>query len=353
MIPLVPLRTREGYFLGAVGSSRCIFPLLLTPRGPTSPPDVIASRFLVVVLGLLHFAAPSRADVVVGGDRNEAIRQHGFPKSNAKRGNHEFFVYANGGRIEFADGKVVDVKGPLPVIAPPAPTPAAETPTAPSKPAPPKPATAVPAVKTPAPSSAPAPTPTAPSPVASSAVANQPATAAASPAPPGSTAKSPTVPPPDYAAANAAANAALSAHIEKMDTAWGEAPHLPKSHGPLDSLPSFIVGLLLRFGLTIAALKLAFKFWEMDAFWAGIFSIAGIDLALHAILELLGPATGGLTSMSAVENGIPGIVLIFTINRFCFNKRLQNAVRTASVVKLTVSILYIFGGVALLNAAFG
>jgi hypothetical protein len=35
-------------------------------------------------------------------------------------------------------------------------------------------------------------------------------------------------------------------------------------------------------------------------------SHARIDLAAHGTLELLGPATGGLTNMVAVENGIPG-----------------------------------------------
>jgi hypothetical protein len=57
--------------------------------------------------------------------------------------------------------------------------------------------------------------------------------------------------------------------------------------------------------------------------------------------------------MKAVENGIPGLVLIYTINRFCFNKRLQNAVATAAAVKVSVSTLYIFAGLAMLNLAFG
>ena len=138
-----------------------------------------------------------------------------------------------------------------------------------------------------------------------------------------------------------------------MNTAWGTLPPPPKKHSALDNVPSFLVGLLLRFALTIAGLKLAFKYWEIDAFWKGICSIAGIDVALHAILELLGPATGGLTTMSGVENGLPGLGLIFTINYFCINKRLQNAVVTAMTVKLVVTICYLFLVVWLLRMAFG
>jgi hypothetical protein len=85
----------------------------------------------------------------------------------------------------------------------------------------------------------------------------------------------------------------------------------------------------------------------------GIFAIAGIDLALHAGFELLGPLSGGFTTLTPVENGIPGLVLIYTINRFCFNKRLQNAVFTAAAVKTAVTIIYVFLALALLNSLFG
>jgi hypothetical protein len=109
---------------------------------------------------------------------------------------------------------------------------------------------------------------------------------------------------------------------------------------------------LLRFLFTIVALKLAFLYWEMDAFWKGILLIAGIDVALHASFELLGRATGGFTTMMAVENGIPGLVMIYTIHRFCFNKRIQNAVLTAAAVKLVVTLCYIFAAVSALDMIF-
>lgn len=301
----------------------------------------VTARHLLAVFVAILFAPFSLADVSVGDTREEVLRQHGFPTSVAKRGNHEYFVYPKGGRIELTEGKVSDVKGPLPPPPAPvtAPTPAAAPPPVgayqPGASAPTPPAT------TPAPAPAPPPkVPPAP-----------PAT------PPPTPAKVPALDAANSADASpAAAAAALGEHIEKMDTAWGESPKHAKAHSPFDSVPaflSFLVGLVLRFGMTLVALKLAFKYWEMDAFWKGILAIAGIDLALHAILELLGPVSGGFTTMSGVENGIPGLVLIYTINRFCFNKRLQNAVATAAAVKVVVSILYIFGALAMLNLAFG
>lgn len=282
-------------------------------------------RPILAVAAALLLAVSSWAEIGIGDSREEVLRQTGKPSSIARRGDHEIFVYPKGARVEFVGGKVADVKGPLPMIAvAPPPTPPPATPEPKAAAAPEKNAAVVPT------------TPPATSPA-------KPPAPKASPVP---------------AAATQDDNPAIAAnelakHVEKMDTPWGAAPVQPKLHSPLDSIPAFLTGLVLRFGITLLGLKLAFKYWEMDAFWKGIFAIAGIDLALHAILELLSTATHGLTTMGAVENGIPGLILIYTINRFCFNKRIQNAVVTAAMVKVVVTLCYVFVGLAALNAIYG
>src|SRR5687767_8398611 len=57
-----------------------------------------------------------RAEIGIGDARDEVIRQLGKPTSIARRGAHEIFLYPKGGRVEIIDGKVTDVKGPLPVV---------------------------------------------------------------------------------------------------------------------------------------------------------------------------------------------------------------------------------------------
>lgn len=257
-------------------------------------------------------ALPCGAAIGIGDSRDEVMRQLGKPTSIARRGEHEIFLYPKGGRIELVGGKVSDVKGPLPTSA-----------TAGSADAP--------APRTPSASEGPQ---------TKSSGAHQP--------------RSQEDAPPlenDYNPAIAANE--LAKHVEKMDTAWGASPPGSDVHSPLEAWPEFLTGLLLRFTFTIVALKLAFKYWEMDAFWMGVLLIAGVDLILHAIFELLGPASGGFTTLLAVENGVPGLVMIFTIHRFCFNKRIQHAVLTAAAVKVVATMLYIFAGVAMLNLAYG
>jgi hypothetical protein len=263
-------------------------------------------------------AAICRGEIGIGDARDDVLRQLGKPTSIARRGDHEIFIYPKGGRIEFVGGKVTDVKGPLPTPVVPPPTPAS----------------------TPPPVTEPAVT--------------EPKAAPVTNVPPAKKASPPkSVPAPSDGFNPAAMSEELAKHVEKMETPWGgPAPERPTVHSPLESLPEFLTGLALRFAFTIVALKLAFKYWEMDAFWKGVFLIAGIDLALHAILELLGPVSGGFTTTVGVENGIPGLVLIYTINRFCFNKRIQNAVITAAAVKLVVTLCYIFAGIAALSMIY-
>ena len=251
----------------------------------------------------------------MGDTREHVLQVHGKPTSIAKVGTNEIFGYPNGARVRFIDGKVVEIRGTLP--APIAPATAATPPTRSPPPGKQPPAAS--------------PTPAA--------------------APPQSDALVPAQP--DLGGAiNTAALQELANRVEKMNTPWGElAP--PETHSPLDSLPEILTGLLLRFGFTLLALKIAFKMWEMDAFWKGILIICGIDVTLHAIFKLLGPVTNGFTTIAAVENGIPGLVLIYTIHRFCFNKQIQNAVLTAALVKVVVMLCYVFAGVALLNLLYG
>ncbi len=203
-------------------------------------------RGVYLFLVSLLVAAICRGEIGIGDARDDVLRQLGKPTSIARRGDHEIFLYPKGGRIEFVDAKVVDVKGPLPspIVSP---TPAAPVPAV------------VPPVEqpTPTPVLPPKPEPAKPPPPKKDST------------PKISAPKAGAVTTGDYNPA--AASEELAKHVEKMDTPWGEAPERSDSHSPLDSLPEFLTGLAMRFVFTVVALKLAFKYWEMDAFWSGVF----------------------------------------------------------------------------------
>lgn len=274
-------------------------------------------RVLLATIVLL-LAPRAWGEIGIGDTRQTVLQQAGDPTSHATRGNREILLYPHGARVELIDGKVVDVKGPLPTKAT---TP--ETPAEPSAPAPAPAATASSVPSKTSPTKAPT---------------NKPAPAA------GLTAEQLNNP---AVAANALGNT-----IEKMDTAWGERPKMPTTEDHIN-WPRLAVSIFLHFAITLLALKLAFKIEEMDALWSGVFAIVGIDVGVYAMLELLGPLTHGLSSMATIESAMGALVMIFTIQNFCFTKKLQYAIATAAGVKLIGQLCHMFVFVLLLNALFG
>lgn len=289
--------------------------LSLTHSRAVSPAIVALPRVFLVLL-TLAFATFAHADVGVGDDRDAVLQQLGAPSARAQRGNREIFMYPHGGRIELIDGKVTQVQGPLPVAA------------SPSSPAP---------VASPTETTNTAPT-------ASTAKAGQPPTTKTPNAKPAADELEGTNP--------AIASESLGRQVEKMDTAWGQKPTLPTRPTGIE-WPKLLVEIALHFGITLLGLRIAFKVEEMDALWSGVLAIAGIDVALYTLLEVLGPVTSGISSMGAVESGVGALVMVYTIQKFCFNKRLQNAVVTAMSVKLIVRLCHMFVFAYVLQTLFG
>ncbi|MEO7414597.1 MAG: hypothetical protein ABIZ81_14705 [Opitutaceae bacterium] len=258
----------------------------------------------IVALWAAVFVAFSHADIVNGSQRAEIIAELGKPTSTARLGGREILQY-KGARFELVNDAVVDIKGyvpaPAPVGALPKPTPA---------------------------------------------VIEGPKVEEAEPLDAQLSALSAGTEVNPAIAANA-----LGDEVAKMNTAWGTLPPVPEK--PAAGWLETAVIVLLHFGFTILALSIAFKYWEMDALWTGTLAIAAIDVVLYGLLIVLGPSTGGFTSMSGVQTSVPGVVMIFTVRHFCFNKNLQNALLTTAVVKLVVMICNLFFFIALLNSLFG
>lgn len=295
------------------------------------------------VLVFFCLCASARA-VYLGEKKADVIAELGAPKSVYQRGDREILSYPKGVRIELVNGRVESATGVKVEIRDDITatnveeTPAPEAPTPPAKPAetPPPSTTTTIAASTSIP-----PTPAAESPAQKSVTPDEPRAAPTSISPAPKTSVAPTQ----------IAQPAPTHHEQKLPPA--EKEHESFSDR-MDALP--IAGLAMLLGLhfaaTVIGLKIAFKVWTMDALGAGVAAIAGIDVALHTLFDLLGSVTNGFTTMPAVENGVPGIVMIFTIHHFCFNKNWGDAVRTASLVKLAVALLKLFGAMSLVSAVF-
>lgn len=274
----------------------------------------------------LLISSPSLSAVSLGATKAQVIEELGKPLSQASGGGREILSYPKGVRLVLVDGRVESAKGIL-LTGEEAET--AEVKTEPKK----SPAASV--AKEPHVTEEPAETPETAEP--------EPPAPPPSPAHNNPNSKNSTLAP-----AGKVPNAKPAHSFDP--SAYAEREHETKSN-PVQSWLRLALVLGFHFVATAIALKLAFKFWNMDSLFSGLLAIAGIDLAVHVGLEVLGPFVYNLSTMPVVENGIAGFVLIFTIRHFCFNKNIADAIQTASVVKIAVTLLKLFGLMAVLNSS--
>lgn len=251
---------------------------------------------VILLAALLATSVAALAEIGMGDSRDTVLNAHGRPTSVLRRADREIFLYPKGARVEFVDGKVVDVKGPLP------PAPAAPiVPVAP--PAEPEPSKAPPAT-----AAAPA--------LATPALADKPAAAPA--LPPAVAPRTPPRPTP----------------IERDDE--------ESSHGGFSLTAAIItlaVMLIIQFGMTLAALKLAFHYHQMDALWSGLLAITSVDVGLQLVMAVVRYFHSGELILGPAGTGLPGIAMLFTLRKFCLDTRWSRVFATTSAVKIASILL--------------
>ena len=234
----------------------------------------------------------------LGETAEQVVAQHGRPASTAQLGDRQIWYYPKGARVELVNDRVVDFRGALPEVGT-------------------LPGSAV---------VAPPPPPVKPAAVA------QPA------APPRSAPKAGLLaePPPGMPGLPPGALAA-------MEPSPGSAGYT------MVWVLVLLVGAAFHFGITIAALRVSYKIWDMDAFWSGTFAIAGIDVAFRLLCEGLSPLTSGMSASPYITNGVSWLIMIFTVRRFCINKSLDNAIYTAGTVKVVTFLFNLVVALAVLR----
>lgn len=259
-------------------------------------------RWLPFYLILWWCLAGALSAADLGETTEQVVAQHGRPTSTAQLGDRLIWYYPKGARVELVNDRVVDFRGALPEVAAlPAPAPAAGA-----------------AVAKP-------PTPA------------KPAAVAKPVAPPRSAPKAGLLePPPGMPGLPPEALAA-------MEPAPGSAGYT------MAWVLVLLVGAVFHFGITIAALRVAYKIWDMDAFWSGTFAIAGIDVAFRLLCEGLSPVTSGMSASPYITNGVSWFIMIFTVRRFCINKSLDNSIYTAGSVKVVTFLLNLVVALAVLR----
>lgn len=240
--------------------------------------------------------------------REQVIAELGKPTSVAKLGQREILIYPKGVRLELEEGKVVAAKGitlsdvATEIAKPPA-----------------QPAAAVAPGKNPARASV-------------------------------ATEKDDEDEPPmtekerkQWEAENAAAEkefaegqAKMMKAVEDMANSQEQGQQLlpPKEF----DVVAFIMELGVKFLLTVAALKLACKYWGAEVFWSAILTVSVVDVGVRGAMQIFGELVLGFPTLFYADELVAAIIMVLLLKKLSINHSIAQAIELTLTTK-TFSIV--------------
>ena len=140
----------------------------------------------------------------------------------------------------------------------------------------------------------------------------------------------------EQADANAEARAKMEKAIEDM-----EGQHdRPAAHvaAPSFVLKEFALGLVLKWLLTLAALKLTCKYWGVEIFWSGLMTVAVVDVILRGAMGALGMFWLKMPSLFLADEAVAAVVMVLILRKVSINQSMAQAVQITMTTK-TFSIV--------------
>ncbi len=245
---------------------------------------------LLSLLALFLWLAGSVVAIDFGMEKAEVAKEMGQPVSKLNRNGREVWIYPKNVRIEFEGGKVADIKG---LQLPTEKTDAAPVPAAAPKPVKAEDAAAKAAAKAAA--------------DADAQLEKQ------------------------MAAEDAKARAALEKSIGEMEDAHDKA-RTPPPPPPFNYL-GFGIGLVVKCGLTLAAIVLSCKYWGVEVAWNGMLIVAAADTGVRAAVGIVGEVLMKMPSLFYADEALGAIVMLILLKRVSYNHSLGQAVQITMTTK--------------------
>jgi len=267
--------------------------------------DPISCRWLSLWAGICFAGAPLLAVVEPGTARVNVLQELGRPAAAVARGNTEVLTYKDGVRITLKDGRVTEITGTragaaasaTPGGSPPVAEPAAEAPTEPV--------------------------------LTKEELAEQARQE-------------------KKWAEEAAKN---RAEMEKSLTDLENLHSKPLPLGPPKFIWfDFLVGVVVKWVLTLAALKLTCKYWGAEVFWSGLMTVAAVDVLVRSAIGLVGFLLLHMSSLFYADEAVAGIAMVLVLRKVSINQSLAQAVQITMTTKVFSVVVGSFLFVLLLHA---
>lgn len=235
--------------------------------------------------------------------RVNVLQELGRPVSAITRGNTEVMTYKDGVKITLKDGRVTGITGLK---------------TAEAAPAAPAPAVAEPAEPVPV------------EPVLTKAEQEEQARLEK-----------------QWAAEAAKGRAEMEKALVDLEKLHDQPP-MPAGPPEFDA-GEFLLGLVLKWLLTLAALKLTCKYWGCEVFWSGLMTVAAVDVGVRAVIGLLGFLLLQMPSLFYADEAVAAVVMVLVLRKVSINQSLAQAVQITMTTKVFSIVVGSFLFVVLLN----
>ena len=107
---------------------------------------------------------------------------------------------------------------------------------------------------------------------------------------------------------------------------------------PKFELKKFLVAFVLRWLLTLIALKLAGKYWGADIFFTGLMTVALADAVVRGITGVIGTVWLQMPTLFYADEALAAIVMILILRKVSINQSLAQALQITMTTK-TFSIV--------------
>jgi hypothetical protein len=135
-----------------------------------------------------------------------------------------------------------------------------------------------------------------------------------------------------WAEENAKAQAALEKSLTDLENLHNQPP--PVMGPPEFNLVEFLIGLALKWVLTLAALKLTCKYWGCEVFRSGLMTVAGVDVLVRSVIGVAGLLLLGMDSLFYADEAVAAVVMVLVLRKVSINQSLAQAVQITMTTKV-------------------
>jgi len=150
-----------------------------------------------------------------------------------------------------------------------------------------------------------------------------------------------------WAEADAKARAEMEKSLTDLENMHGQPP--PKVGPPAFNLVEFLLGLAVKWVLTLAALKLTCKYWSCEVFWSGLMTVAAVDVGVRSVIGLTGFLLLKMTTLFYADEAIAAVAMVLVLRKVSINQSLAQAVQITMTTKVFSIVVGSFLFVLLLH----